>query len=186
MWPGCNRPASKADLDHAMEYDHDNPAVGGQTTPHGLVTLCRFHHLVKTFGTFLTDLFISRDGRTRTTVTTPEGLTIDGPVHTGEDMLRGLTDIEFAEPPNAPPTPREEDHEAHQTPRTPGGRIRPPTPGTQTKPTTTRRPAHRRTRTTVLTRIGYRGSPRTSPSRRGSAPPMYPLPSRRTAASPDD
>ncbi len=111
VWPGCNRPATKADLDHSTEYDHDKPAAGGQTTPHGLVALCRFHHLIKTFSTFLTDLFIGPDGRAHTTATTPEGLTVDGPVHTGEDLHPGLTDIEFAEPPNAPPRPEDEQDE---------------------------------------------------------------------------
>ena len=111
MWPGCNRPASKADLDHATEYDHANPAAGGQTSPRGLAALCRFHHLIKTFSTFLTDLVIGPDKRIHTTVTTPEGLTVDGPVHTGEDLHPGLTDIEFAEPPNAPPRQPEEQDE---------------------------------------------------------------------------
>ncbi len=38
VWPGCTRPASKADLDHSTEYDHDNPADGGQTRPECLVS----------------------------------------------------------------------------------------------------------------------------------------------------
>ncbi len=103
MWPGCNKPATATDLDHSDEYDHQNPTGGGQTTPECLIALCRFHHLIKTFSGFLTDQHIGPDGRLHTTVTTPEGLTVDGPAHTGEDLIPGLTDIEFTEPPNAPP-----------------------------------------------------------------------------------
>jgi len=106
--PGCNRPASKADLDHAVEYDHADPSAGGQTSPCGLVALCRFLHLITTFSAFLIDLFVGTDGRVRTTVTTPENLTVDGPVHTGDDLHPGLTDIEFTEPPTAPPGPDDE------------------------------------------------------------------------------
>ncbi len=103
MWPGCNRAACDTDLDHTDEYDHDDPTRGGQTSPTGLVALCRFHHLIKTFTTWLTDQFVGADGRMQFTVTTPEGLTNDGPAHTGEDVIPGLTDIEFEHPPDAPP-----------------------------------------------------------------------------------
>ncbi|GGF34033.1 HNH endonuclease signature motif containing protein [Williamsia phyllosphaerae] len=103
MWPGCNRAACDTDLDHTDEYDHDNPERGGQTSPAGLIALCRFHHLIKTFTTWLTDQFVGADGRMRFTVTTPEGLTHDGPAHTGEDVIPGLSDIEFEHPPDEPP-----------------------------------------------------------------------------------
>ena len=43
-WPGCDRPATKCDLDHTVAY-----ADGGPTHASNLKCLCRLHHLVKTF-----------------------------------------------------------------------------------------------------------------------------------------
>lgn len=43
-WPGCDRPAQSCDIDHAVAYD-----AGGLTHPSNLRTLCRKHHLLKTF-----------------------------------------------------------------------------------------------------------------------------------------
>ncbi|KPN48499.1 hypothetical protein AN931_18250, partial [Mycobacterium intracellulare subsp. chimaera] len=43
-WPGCDRPATACDLDHTIPY-----AAGGPTHASNLKTLCRTHHLVKTF-----------------------------------------------------------------------------------------------------------------------------------------
>ncbi|MBO0679589.1 HNH endonuclease [Mycolicibacterium sp. S2-37] len=44
-FPGCDRPADRADLDHTIPY----PA--GPTSASNLKTLCRLHHLLKTFWT---------------------------------------------------------------------------------------------------------------------------------------
>ncbi|MBY6351793.1 HNH endonuclease signature motif containing protein, partial [Rhodococcoides corynebacterioides] len=52
-WPGCNKPAWDADLDHITEYDHTHPERGGRTDATGLGAKCRFHHLLKTFGDFV-------------------------------------------------------------------------------------------------------------------------------------
>ncbi|MBY6351851.1 HNH endonuclease signature motif containing protein, partial [Rhodococcoides corynebacterioides] len=52
-WPGCNKPAWEADLDHITEYDHTHPERGGRTDATGLGAKCRFHHLLKTFGDFV-------------------------------------------------------------------------------------------------------------------------------------
>lgn len=43
-WPGCDVPASDCDLDHTIAH-----AAGGPTHAANLLTLCRTHHLVKTF-----------------------------------------------------------------------------------------------------------------------------------------
>ncbi|MBT0567129.1 HNH endonuclease signature motif containing protein [Williamsia sp. CHRR-6] len=100
-WPGCDQPAFGCDLDHVDEFDHDDPAAGGDTTPDGLGAKCRFHHLIKTFTGFVDDQFRDPNtGHLTSTVTTPEGVTVDGPVHTGIDIFPGLDDIEF-EPPTA-------------------------------------------------------------------------------------
>ena len=44
-FPGCDRPASLADIDHTVPYPL------GPTHPSNLKCLCRFHHLLKTFWT---------------------------------------------------------------------------------------------------------------------------------------
>lgn len=72
-WPGCDRPASECDVDHTIPYSD-----GGATHASNLKTLCRTHHLVKTFwgwrekqlpdGTLILD---SPSGHTY--VTTPGG-----------------------------------------------------------------------------------------------------------------
>ncbi|WP_293697621.1 HNH endonuclease signature motif containing protein, partial [uncultured Agrococcus sp.] len=41
-FPGCNRPATNADLDHTIDWQY-----GGETTPGNLAALCRRHHVVK-------------------------------------------------------------------------------------------------------------------------------------------
>ena len=43
-FPGCDQPATRCDLDHTIPY-----ADGGQTHAGNLKTLCRRHHLLKTF-----------------------------------------------------------------------------------------------------------------------------------------
>jgi hypothetical protein len=47
-WPGCNKSAWTAGLDHTAEYNHQNPEAGGRTHPTGMKALCRLHHLLKT------------------------------------------------------------------------------------------------------------------------------------------
>jgi Domain of unknown function (DUF222) len=42
--PGCDRPATRCDLDHTVPY-----AKGGATHASNIECLCRFHHLLKTF-----------------------------------------------------------------------------------------------------------------------------------------
>jgi Domain of unknown function (DUF222)/HNH endonuclease len=42
--PGCDRPAIDCDVDHTIPY-----AEGGATHPSNLKSLCRLHHLMKTF-----------------------------------------------------------------------------------------------------------------------------------------
>ena len=42
--PGCDRPATGCDVDHTIPY-----AEGGATHPSNLKSLCRLHHLMKTF-----------------------------------------------------------------------------------------------------------------------------------------
>jgi hypothetical protein len=42
-FPGCNRPATRADLDHTIPYPY------GPTCASNLACLCREHHLLKTF-----------------------------------------------------------------------------------------------------------------------------------------
>jgi hypothetical protein len=44
-WPGCDKPAWSADIDHTMPYPF------GPTHPSNNACFCRFHHLMKTFHT---------------------------------------------------------------------------------------------------------------------------------------
>ncbi|WP_237738666.1 HNH endonuclease signature motif containing protein [Brachybacterium muris] len=49
--PGCTRASSWAtECDHIQEYDHTNPARGGQTEIENLHLLCWMHHRLKTTG----------------------------------------------------------------------------------------------------------------------------------------
>ncbi|MBM7417132.1 MULTISPECIES: HNH endonuclease signature motif containing protein [Nocardiaceae] len=104
-WPGCNNPAMTADLDHVTEYDHDDPAAGGQTTAVNLNGKCRFHHTLKTFTDFLDDQYPDPElpGRVLSTVTTPEGRTVPGPAHNGYDLHPELADVTFDDPVVHPP-----------------------------------------------------------------------------------
>uniref|UniRef100_UPI000ADE98A3 HNH endonuclease signature motif containing protein n=1 Tax=Rhodococcoides corynebacterioides TaxID=53972 RepID=UPI000ADE98A3 len=106
-WPGCNRPAWEADLDHITEYDHTHPERGGRTDATGLGAKCRFHHLLKTFGDFVDDQYPDPNNPSRLirTITIPDGRTVLGPAFTGHDVHPGLDTIVFGDPPD-PSTPR--------------------------------------------------------------------------------
>jgi len=47
-FPGCDRPACSADIDHTIPFSHTNPAAGGLTVPWDLACYCREHHRLKT------------------------------------------------------------------------------------------------------------------------------------------
>lgn len=102
-FPGCTAPALSCEIDHTTEYDHANPAHGGQTTAANGKALCTFHHLIKTFGNWLDDQYVDADGYTHTVVTTPEGLTVHSHGQTNEDLLPALRTIRFTDPPITPP-----------------------------------------------------------------------------------
>ncbi|GAB2655675.1 hypothetical protein GCM10027169_19440 [Gordonia jinhuaensis] len=113
--PGCDKPAFAGDLDHVHEYDHENPATGGQTTAAGLATKCRMHHQMKTDGVFLDDQYIDATGKARQIFYTQNGATIHGYAESGDDLFPTLRDITFTDPepppkhpppqPNAPESP---------------------------------------------------------------------------------
>ncbi len=48
-FPGCDRPAWRADIDHTIPFDRTNPVAGGLTIGANLDPKCREHHRVKTF-----------------------------------------------------------------------------------------------------------------------------------------
>lgn len=102
-WPGCDRKAWGADLDHTHEYNHNDPAAGGHTHPGHMKVLCRFHHLLKTYSDWLDDQYPDkRNGRTRLVFITPEGRTYRGPAWTGEDLFPVLARLVW----DAGPVPR--------------------------------------------------------------------------------
>lgn len=70
VFPFCNRPASRAQIDHRREYDHRAPELGGGTTAEQIQPLCVAHHQVKTAGDWIDArlpdgriLWTSPDGR---------------------------------------------------------------------------------------------------------------------------
>ena len=125
---GCERSAWTADLDHVQEYDHHNPAAGGQTTEANLNAKCRFGHIQKTFGDWTDDQY--RDpttGRLVTRYITPSGYIIEGDAETFEDTFPGLRRIIFRPPDQ--PTRRQrrrkhfDDHTRINPPRRAGTRA---------------------------------------------------------------
>ncbi|MCP2285266.1 protein of unknown function (DUF222) [Promicromonospora umidemergens] len=105
LW-GCDRPASRCDLDHIQPFDHDHDHENnhgsenrsrngddrrGQTNAHNLHALCRKHHLLKTHAGW----GIVRDPETGiTTWTTPTGR-----VHTRPPtVLDTHTDLDQIDP----------------------------------------------------------------------------------------
>lgn len=48
-FPGCDRPAWTADIDHTVPFNHEEPSVGGLTVPGNTKCYCRQHHRLKTF-----------------------------------------------------------------------------------------------------------------------------------------
>ncbi|WP_175399904.1 HNH endonuclease signature motif containing protein [Tsukamurella pseudospumae] len=53
VFPHCNRPAARAQIDHRREYDHTSPELGGQTTAEQIQPLCISHHQLKTAGEWI-------------------------------------------------------------------------------------------------------------------------------------
>ncbi|AZG48319.1 hypothetical protein D7316_04936 [Gordonia insulae] len=97
--PGSTVSAFDADLDHVGEFDHENPAQGGPTSPDNLNAKHRFGHLLKTFGKWVDDQFRDRHGDLRTEFITPEGLVIPGDPENLEVLFPGLRRIRFTGPP---------------------------------------------------------------------------------------
>jgi hypothetical protein len=48
-FPGCDRPAWTADIDHTVAFNHPRPSAGGLTIPGNNKCYCRQHHRNKTF-----------------------------------------------------------------------------------------------------------------------------------------
>ncbi len=70
MFPSCQMPAHRCDLDHVEPFDHEDPGAGGATTPENLIPLCRRHHLLK----HRTDWRVEREEMTgAVTWTAPSG-----------------------------------------------------------------------------------------------------------------
>ena len=50
VFPYCNVPAAKCELDHRVAYDHDDPDQGGWTILENLAPLCKNDHDIKSHG----------------------------------------------------------------------------------------------------------------------------------------
>lgn len=109
--PGCDQPAWQCDIDHVAEYDHDDPAAGGQTTPDGLATKCRMHHNLKTFGSgWVDDQYRDSTGRLLSEVVSPEGIRFPGPAETNSALFPSLDTITWHAPDLSEAAPRSLDH----------------------------------------------------------------------------
>lgn len=120
--PGCEMSSWDSDLDHVTEFDHADPASGGQTTDDNLNAKCRRAHIHKTFGDWVDDQY--RDpvtGRIVTEFITPEGYVFLGDAETLEDTFPGLRRLRFAPPGDEHPGRRRRrqrlDDDEHPTPR---------------------------------------------------------------------
>jgi len=78
VFPHCNRPSVRCDLDHIDPYlDPDDGGPPGQTSPANLAPLCRRHHRAKTHADF--HYHRLRDGSYRWTLPTGLQVTTDPP-----------------------------------------------------------------------------------------------------------
>ncbi|WP_288337729.1 DUF222 domain-containing protein [uncultured Gordonia sp.] len=119
--PGDATPSFAADVEHVEEFDHDNPAAGGQTSPDNLNIKSRFFHLLKTFGTGWLDMqYRDGAGRLRTEFVIPEGLVVPGKPENLEVLFPGLRQVRFT-PPRARQRPAGGEDEGD--PEKPGPRI---------------------------------------------------------------
>ncbi|GGG00798.1 HNH endonuclease [Rhodococcoides trifolii] len=80
---GCSVPSSRCELDHAVEFDHDNPPQGGWTISENLHPLCTVHHQVKTArmwtpGIMGGGLVCWRSNSGLTRITAPAGIVLTG------------------------------------------------------------------------------------------------------------
>lgn len=92
-WPYCNHEARYADIDHTEPFDKDDPKFGGLTTHVNLKALCRFHHLLKTFGRWAD----SQTGNTDIEFIAPDGTVYPGPAACNVDLFPGLATHQHAD-----------------------------------------------------------------------------------------
>jgi hypothetical protein len=85
-WPGCERAAERCDKDHSIPYPE------GSTCPENLLCLCRFHHMLKTFGDWHVELkpdgtyeVTGPTGRDYSTKPTPPG-GVKPPIRNGKSI----------------------------------------------------------------------------------------------------
>ncbi len=100
VFPLCTRPASRCQIDHSREYDHDSPSAGGATAADNLQPLCIAHHQLKTAGEWIDARL--RDGRILWTAPDGAHYIVDprGPVH---ELFPDLRRVQWTAPPVAPP-----------------------------------------------------------------------------------
>lgn len=98
--PGCTVPAENCDLDHAIPFDHDDPAGGGPTTEWNILAECRRHHRFKTFSDWTYTL--APDGTL--TIETPDGRRITTEPSGPLADFRAADTAAAAEADNAEPT----------------------------------------------------------------------------------
>ena len=102
-FPGCDKPATEADIDHTVPYPI------GPTHPSNLKCLCRFHHLLKTFWTGATGWHDRQHPDGTITWTAPTGHTYT--THPGSRLLfpalcQPTATLWTGEPPQIPQSQR--------------------------------------------------------------------------------
>lgn len=99
VFPFCNRPASRAQIDHRREYDHRAPELGGMTTAEQMQPLCVAHHQLKTAG----DWIVARLSDGRILWTSPDGRRyIVDPHGVVLELFPDLARVEWIVPERAP------------------------------------------------------------------------------------
>lgn len=158
VFPGCQTPAEKTDLDHIIPFDHGNPECGGHTTSDDLGSLCRFHHRLKTDGIWA--YYRDTDGAY---------VWLHGPNHPEADPATRITTVPAGPlaalaPPRHPESSRRQ-QEAAETGRTGSG-----------SPASRRRPHQRHRRAAERSRLRAQAHHRQQEPRSGrpprSAPPQ--------------
>jgi hypothetical protein len=132
VFPGCQTPADKTDLDHIIPFDHDDPQRGGYTTSDDLGSICRTHHRLKTDGIWA--YYRSTDG---------DYVWIHGPNHPDKDP--GTRVITIPTGPLAEfGAPRHPERSRLQKEAAEAGRTGDGIPGSQRQPHTRHRRASER------------------------------------------
>ncbi|WP_019202977.1 HNH endonuclease signature motif containing protein [Tsukamurella sp. 1534] len=101
VFPGCQTPFSRCQIDHVAERNHRDPGLGGATAIGNLVPLCGRHHRIKTEQDWLSDVL--PDGTVEWHA--PTGHSYRTAQVQGDDWFPDLERIRWLPPTRPLPTP---------------------------------------------------------------------------------